>query len=238
MTTNQEILSFLQEDQEARAAEKEQERITRAKERKEDREHFLSLITTLVDKKVKAALEPIEKKLGQQEKVNKELNSKIQALVKEVEDLKQELKSQQQAFPQLPEPQVQQAHQKRVGAEQMTGRQSEQSEGVYSATYDLCAAARKIVGFSPIEPRMLDIQIKSYGARDLEEAKIMEIKSYLKCEMKILPSIIDQLNIVRIFPPAKENWNVLYVEFSSDKEVDIVFNHTRAITKNDHKVIR
>ena len=100
------------------------------------------------------------------------------------------------------------------------------------------AAARKIVGFSPIEPRMIDIQIKSYGARDLEEAKIMEIKSYLKCEMKILSSIIDQLNIVRIFPPAKENWNVLYVEFSSDKEVDIVFNHTRAITKNDHKVIR
>ena len=51
MTTNHEILTFLKEDQEARAAEKEQEKITRAKERKEDREHFLSLITTLVDKK-------------------------------------------------------------------------------------------------------------------------------------------------------------------------------------------
>ena len=42
----------------------------------------------------------------------------------------------------------------------------------------------------------------------------------------------------RIFPPVKENWNVLYVEFGSDKEVDIVFNHTKAITKKDHRVIR
>ena len=97
--------------------------------------------------------------------------SKIQSLVKEVEDLKLEVKSQQQAFPVLPEPQVQQAHQKQVGVEQMTAKKDDQSEGVNSATFDLCASARKIVGFSPIEPRMLDMQIKSYGARDIEEAK-------------------------------------------------------------------
>ena len=196
------------------------------------------MITTIVDEKVKAAIDPIENKLELQEKVNKDLYSKIQSLEKVVEDLKLEVKSQQQAFPALPEPQVHQAHQKHVGVEQMNGKQGDQSEGASSATYDLCAAARKIVGFSPIEPRMLDMQMKSYGARDIEEAKLMEIKSYLKCEMKILPSIIEQLNIVRIFPPAKENWNVLYVEFGSDKEVDIVFNHTRAITKTDHRVIR
>ena len=100
MTTKKEILSFLKKDQEARAAEKEQEKIDRAKERKEDREHFLSVITALVDKKVKAALDPIENKLGQQEKVNKELYIKVQALGKEVKNLKQESKSQQQAFPQ------------------------------------------------------------------------------------------------------------------------------------------
>ena len=82
MTTKKEILSFLKKDQEARAAEKEQEKIDRAKERKEDREHFLSVITALVDKKVKAALDPIENKLGQQEKVNKELYIKFRLWVK------------------------------------------------------------------------------------------------------------------------------------------------------------
>ena len=54
----------------------------------------------------------------------------------------------------------------------------------------LCAAARKVVGFASIEPSMLDIQMSGYGARDLEEAMLLEVKSYLKCEMKVLPSVI------------------------------------------------
>ena len=66
-------------------------------------------------------------------------------------------------------------------------------------------------GLTPFEPRMLKMQMENYGAKDLEEAKMMEIKSYLKCEMKMLPSDIDKLNITSIFPPAKQDWNVLYV---------------------------
>ena len=103
---------------------------------------------------------------------------------------------------------------------------------------EMCASARKIVGFTPIEPRMLDLQIQSYGARNLEEAKEMEIRSYLKCEMKMKPSDISKLNLVKIFPPAKENWNVLYVEFGSDTEVDMVVAHTRHMVKQDHRVLR
>ena len=49
----------------------------------------------------------------------------------------------------------------------------------------MCAAARRIVGFKPIESRMLDIQIHCYVADSMEEAKLQEIKSYLKCEMKL-----------------------------------------------------
>ena len=88
------------------------------------------------------------------------------------------------------------------------------------------------------EPRMLEMQMQSYGAKDIEEAKLMEVKSYLKCEMKMLPSVIEKLNFVRIFPPTREDWNVLYVEFGSDHDVDTVFNHTRAMVKRDHRVIR
>ena len=65
----------------------------------------------------------------------------------------------------------------------------------------------------------------------------MEIKSYLKCEMKMLPSDNDKLNITRIFPPAKQDWNVLYVEFGSQFEVDTIFRHTRNMVKKDHRVI-
>ena len=47
--------------------------------------------------------------------------------------------------------------------------------------------------------------MRSYGAKDIEEAKLKEIKSYLKCEMKVKPSEISKLKVVRIFYPAKED---------------------------------
>ena len=95
-----------------------------------------------------------------------------------------------------------------------------------------------MVGFSPIEPRMLELQIQSFGAKVQEEAMLMEIKSYLRCEMKVKPSDINNLDIVKIFPPAKDNWNVLYVEFGSEYQVDRLMAHTREIVKQDHRVVR
>ena len=77
--------------------------------------------------------------------------------------------------------------------------------------------------------------MESYGAKDLDEAMLMEVKSYLKCEMKMLPSLIEKLNIIRIFPPSRPDWNVLYVEFESDYEVDTIFSFTKNM---DKKVIR
>ena len=68
---------------------------------------------------------------------------------------------------------------------------------------DICEKARRIIGLTPIEPRMLDIQVKSYGAKNMEEAMLLEVKSYLKCEMKVKPTELEKLDIVRIFPPAK-----------------------------------
>ena len=55
--------------------------------------------------------------------------------------------------------------------------------------------------------------------------------------MKILPSDIEKLNITRIFPPAKQDWNVLYVEFGSEFEADTIFRYTRNMVRKDHRVI-
>ena len=81
---------------------------------------------------------------------------------------------------------------------------------------DICEKARRIIGLTPIEPRMLDIQVKSYGAKNMEEAMLLEVKSYLKCEMKVKPTELEKLDIVRIFPPAKESWDTLYAEFRKE----------------------
>ena len=103
---------------------------------------------------------------------------------------------------------------------------------------EICGAGRRVVGFTPIEPRMLELQIQSFGARNQDEAMLMEIKSYLKCEMKVEPSEIEKLDIVRILHPAKDNWNVLYVEFGNEYQVDKLFSYTRGMAKQDHRVVR
>ena len=102
---------------------------------------------------------------------------------------------------------------------------------------EICSAARKVIGFTPIEPRMLELQMKCYGANDLEEAKLMEIKSYLKCELKVPPSVINSLDIIKIFPPAKDHWNVLYVEFASELEVNNLFKYNKNMRHKDHRVV-
>ena len=97
---------------------------------------------------------------------------------------------------------------------------------------DICAAGRKVIGLTPIEPIMLELQ-----KRTTEEAIVMDVRSYLKCEMKILPSVIEELDIVRVFAPAKENWNVLYVELGSEFQADSIFSYTK-VMKGDNRVVR
>ena len=53
----------------------------------------------------------------------------------------------------------------------------------------------------------------------------------------MLPSDIEKLNIIKIFPSSKENLNILYVELGSNDEVDTIFTHTRNMVKRDHRVL-
>ena len=49
--------------------------------------------------------------------------------------------------------------------------------------------------------------------------------------MTVKPSDIEELEICRIFHHAKENWNVLYVEFGNEYQVDKLFSYTRGMVK-------
>ena len=242
-------MSFMKQDKEDRLLQRKLDMKERAKQREEDMKSIKEMINEVVNTKVLAAIKPVEEKLELQEKVNQKLYSELNSLTKELETLKQKCKSSKQGAPSVPEPQGHQGHHEAAKAGQgVSGEQSPVYRGVYSEIQDyrgvysekqrLCESARKIVGFSPIDQRMLGIQMQSYGAKDSNEAMLLEVKSFLKCEMKILPSEIEKLSIMRIFPPAKENWNVLYVEFESEKDVDFIFNHTSAMMKPDHRLMR
>ena len=176
--------------------------------------------------------------MGQQEKVNEELTMQLSSLVENMEAIQESVRG-QQAFPGLPGPRYPPPSSD-LGLEICERRDRDVTGGwgTVGSTEDcsrrieeMCAAGRRVVGFTPIEPRVLDLQIKSYGAKNMEEAMLMEVKSYLKCEMTVAPSEIEKLHIVRIFHPAKENWNVLYVEFGNEYQVDKLFSYTRGMVK-------
>ena len=240
MTTTEDILAFLKAAQDARVKEKEEDKEIRAEERKEDMKVILDMIKQGVKKEVKTALQEVEVRVEQQEKLNQELVKKVNSLVNELENLKLGVKADQEAFPALPRPQglIQRSKEQgslfSVRSSSLEDQENEHGRKVE----ELCAVGRRVIGFSPIEPRMLELQIQSFGAKDQEEAMLMEVKSYMKCEMKVKPSEINKLDIVKIFPPAKDNWNVLYVEFGSEYQVDRLMAHTREMVKSDHRVVR
>ena len=206
----------------------------RAEERKEDMRQISLMIEKGIKTEVQAVIKPLEDKIDAQERVNKDLYKKLQELQDQVNKLKEGV-----PYPQLVDPVlkhvVEDSHNPNKVVMVNMGQQEKNS---LIKRQNLCSKSRKVIGFSPIEPRMLDIQMNSYGAKDIQEAMLLEVKSYLKCELKILPSIIDSLDFLRVFPPAKQHWNVLYVEFGNDEQIETIFSHTKNIQKKDYRVLR
>ena len=240
MTTNQDIMTYLKANQETRAREKEEEKKLRSEERKEDMEMISEMIKKGIKSEVQTAIKPLEDRLEAQEKVNKDLYKRLKVLQDELNDFKKgNSDTKTLAYPELPGPR---SHLDEGGSRGIyTPGNFESAVGQEDSTVrkqSICSRARKVIGFSPIEPRMLDMQMNSYGAKDMQEAMLLEVKSYLKCELKIPPSTIQTLDFVRIFPPAKQDWKVLYVEFGHEQQVETIFSYTKNILKKDHRVLR
>ena len=191
MTSNNDILAFLKSEKEAREKEKEEEKAARSKERQEDMAKMANLIRDGVREEVKAAVKEVDERLVAQEKISQDLGKQIQSIMSELTTLKKGKETSRSGLPV-------QAGEEGVGAvghgEGAVVSDTSTGDGLSDRgkILEICSKARKIVGFSPIEPRMLDIQMRAYGAQNVEEAMIMEVKSYLKCEMKVPQSEIER----------------------------------------------
>ena len=82
--------------------------------------------------------------------------------------------------------------------------------------------ARKVIGLKPIDrkhvekvnERLEEVESESEKERQ-ERAKLQAVEDFLKYEMRMKPEDIEKLTIKKIFPPAKDEWNVLYVELET-----------------------
>ena len=233
MTSNQDIMLFLKNNEENREKEKQEDMKARAAERKEDMQKILEMIAMGVKREVTSVLKPLEERLEQQEKANLDMARQFIIIKEQLEALKKV--GRKEEFPPLPVHSDHSVSEDHLSVSRRPGQIATDNE---EEVRHMCADARRVIGLTPIEPRMLEIQMQSYGARNKEEAMLMEVKSFLKCEMKVRPSEIDKLDIVKVFHPAKDNWNVIYVELGSEYQVDSLFSYTRMMVKKDHRVTR
>ena len=84
---------------------------------------------------------------------------------------------------------------------------------------DLLAGARRGIGLKPIDKRHVEKvmkrldEVEGETSEEKEErARLQAVTDFFKYEMRMKSEDMEELAIVKIFPPAKEEWNTLYVE--------------------------
>ena len=95
--------------------------------------------------------------------------------------------------------------------------------------------ARKTIGFQCIFQKDVDRQRRISGARDENEARLFVVEEFLQCEMKV-KDIFKEMKVDDIFPPAKENWDTLYVKFASERSVHTLYRYSKYLQKNQRLV--
>ena len=97
----------------------------------------------------------------------------------------------------------------------------------------LLSSGRKILGLKPIEKKHVEQMARRLEKVDGEKpqekeerAKKGAVMMFLKWEMKMKQEDVDQIKIVKIFPPAREDWNILYVELATWQQAQFLLSFT------------
>ena len=98
--------------------------------------------------------------------------------------------------------------------------------------------SRRTIGLQRIDKHDIQrmYQEQYGGARSEEEARLLAVKEYFRLELKLSEGIIEEFDIERIFTPARENPEWLYVTFRYEASVSRVFEKTR-IMRKDSRII-
>jgi hypothetical protein len=62
------------------------------------------------------------------------------------------------------------------------------------------------------------------------------VKEFSRCEMRVSGEVFYKMKIEKIFPPSKENWNTLYVQFASVSSVQTFYKNSRYLQTNQRLV--
>ena len=100
----------------------------------------------------------------------------------------------------------------------------------------LASEARKILGFTKITKEDIERASRTCQAQNQDQAYMAGLKEFFKQEMRMDQEVFDKLGIRTIFPPAKDNWETLYVQFESEIAVNTIFSYAKNLKKNQRLV--
>ena len=175
-------------------------------------------------------------RLAQKEKIIEKLSRKYSIIMKEMQEIK--TTGNKKDYPPLP---VQQAPD---GSRYFCGGVRENQEMWRDGGLDderrrishLAMESRRIIGLQTIYPEGVNRQFCMNGAKDEDEAKMFAVKEFLRCEMKIKDHVFNEMKIEKIFPPAKESWDKLYVQFSSSLSVNTIYRYAKYSGRDQYLV--
>ena len=230
--TLDDIMDFMRRDKEERVSEREK-----------DKQEIKEMISSGVKAEVTAAIQPIQERQLQVEHSQADMLSQFKVVLEEVKVIKEqftELKAgSNSGFPVLA-PSRQRPTQGQQEQVENTMRQHTGIAGSSRGTdeedvkvREIISLARRTVGLHKIDKDDLKrMRLEHFGGAQTEEEEMMlAVMEYLKCELKMDSDTIKKMEIEKIFVPAREDPQCLYVTYKHETSVSMIYERTRCMRK-------
>ena len=231
MASNDDLMKFLIDMEKKREQEKVEMAEIRKKERQEDRKEMMKLMEDCIGEKVGELIEPYKEKTEKLEKGQQEMKEQVNMLMGQMSEILSSRQEEAQQGSRV-------SDRLRVSLQPHEIAEDTRIESQEEKRRYLISLSRRTIGLQRIDKHDIQrmYQEQYGGARSEEEARLLAVKEYFRLELKLSEGIIEEFDIERIFTPARENPEWLYVTFRCEASVSRVFEKTR-IMRKDSRII-
>ena len=222
MVCLEEIMEFMMKEKEVRAIE-----------RQKDKEEIRSMIIDGVKEEVKKVIAPIQERQDSLEEAQACMRDQFVDLLDQVKVLKTKLSTPSGTPPSWPSPSLDPYSGQPVATP--TRVRVAEAQNFETEVAEIIDHTRRTVGLYKIDgadlARMREVRYG--GATTEDEEKLLAVKEYLVCELKIRQEDVNKMEIENIFVPTKEmdhpqSLNVTFKQYSS---VSKIYEQTRIMRR-------
>ena len=215
--------------------QREEEKKNRANEKAE----LVKEIRKGLKEEVRSEMKPLEERTTKIEEATECMVDKVKELMKKVTTLEEQIAEEREKA----KMNEKKKSYSEVTREKVEEKTTYEASKVYNKDKEdenedvkmIFSKAAKVIGLKPIDKlhvehikRRLSYEMKDKSDEELWKAALKKaVEMFLEKEMRIKEDDLAKINITKIFPPAKENWNVLYVELETKRQADFIYTFTQ-----------